>query len=209
MKKVIWYGLVILVLQSIGLTAMAQGKNTISGTVADSAAQKPLQYVTVELHKGSQLAPQPLKVTFTNDKGKFSFTGIDTGSYTVLVTHTGFVEKQQPVVANGEVDLGSISLSASNGTMKAVTVTAKKPLIEQQDDKIIFNVENDPATKTETAIDILRKTPFVSVDGDNNITVNGQTNFKVLLNGRETGMFAQNPKEALKGFPGSVITKIE
>jgi hypothetical protein len=78
--------------------------------------------------------------------------------------------------------------------IKGVTVSARKPLIEQTDDKIIFNVENDPATKTETAIDILRKTPFVSVDGDNNITVNGQSNFKVLLNGRETAMFAQNVK---------------
>src|SRR5689334_24352330 len=46
-----------------------------------------------------------------------------------------------------------------------------------------FNVENDPATKTENAIDILRKTPFVTVDGDNNVQVNGQSNFKVLLNG--------------------------
>jgi outer membrane receptor for ferrienterochelin and colicin len=90
-----------------------------------------------------------------------------------------------------------------------VTVQARKPLIEQADDKIVFNVENDPTTKTETAIDILRKTPFVSVDGDGNVQVNGQTNFKVLLNGRETAMFAQNVKEALKGFPGALITKIE
>jgi outer membrane receptor protein involved in Fe transport len=47
------------------------------------------------------------------------------------------------------------------------------------------------------------------VDGDNNISLNGQTNFKVLLNGRETAMFAQNVKEALKGFPGALITRIE
>jgi outer membrane receptor protein involved in Fe transport len=73
----------------------------------------------------------------------------------------------------------------------------------------VFNVEDDPATKTETAIDILRKTPFVSVDGEDNIKVNGKSNFKVLLNGRETSMFARNIKEALRGFPGVLISKIE
>ena len=82
-------------------------------------------------------------------------------------------------------------------------------MVEQSDDKIVFNVEDDPTNKTETAIDILRKTPFVTVDGEDNIKVNGKSNFKVLLNGRETSMFARNIKEALRGFPGAVISKIE
>jgi outer membrane receptor protein involved in Fe transport len=55
----------------------------------------------------------------------------------------------------------------------------------------------------------LRKTPFVSVDGNDNILVNGQSNFRVLLNGRETGMFSQNVSQALRSFPGASITKIE
>jgi len=55
----------------------------------------------------------------------------------------------------------------------------------------------------------LRKTPFVTVDGEDNIKVNGKSNFKVLLNGRETSMFARNIKEALRGFPGVLISKIE
>jgi outer membrane receptor for ferrienterochelin and colicin len=88
-------------------------------------------------------------------------------------------------------------------------VTVKKPLIEQADDKIIYNTESDPMAASESAIDILRKTPFVTVDGDGNIQVNGQSNFKVLLNGRETSMFARNVKDALKAFPGSLIKKIE
>ncbi|HYO22405.1 MAG TPA: outer membrane beta-barrel protein [Flavisolibacter sp.] len=211
MKKKALRGLTLLVMQCFVLIVSAQTKSAISGTINDSATQKPLQYVTIEIHKGGAITPQALKATFTNDKGAFRLTGIDTGSYIILVTHTGFAEKQQAVIvtAGEAVDLKTISLSPSAGALKGIVVTARKPLVEQQDDKIIFNVENDPATKTETAIDILRKTPFVSVDGDNNVTVNGQTNFKVLLNGRETGMFAQNPKEALKGFPGSVITKIE
>lgn len=85
-------------------------------------------------------------------------------------------------------------------TLQEVKVNVSKPLVEQSDDKIVFNVENDPASKTETAMDLLRKTPFVTVDGEDNIRVNGKSNFKVLLNGRETSMFARNLKEALKSY---------
>jgi outer membrane receptor protein involved in Fe transport len=196
---------VLLLLSSLFATAQS-GKAILSGTVKDSA-QKPLQYVTVELFKGAQ----SLKSTYTDDKGKFRISGVDTGSYQVVVSHAGYGEHRQDVGVTGTtpVELSSITLNRASGTLQGVTVQARKPLIEQADDKIIFNVENDPATKTETAIDILRKTPFVSVDGDNNVQVNGQSNFKVLLNGRETSMFAQNAKEALKGFPGALITKIE
>lgn len=189
------------------ISASAQSKKDITGIVKDSS--HALSYATVGLYKANHLQ-QAIKTVFTNDKGVFKFVNVDTGSYTIIILFTGFAEKQQEITIGADnVDLGTIQLVASGGNLQAVTVTSRKPLIEHTDDKIIFNVENDPATKTETAIDILRKTPFVSVDGENNVQVNGQSNFKVLLNGKETAMFAQNVKEALKGFPGSLITKIE
>ena len=107
------------------------------------------------------------------------------------------------------MEVDRVQLSRATGLLKEVVVTAQRPLVEQSDDKIVFNVEDDPASKTETAIDILRKTPFVTVDGEDNIKVNGKSNFKVLLNNRETSMFARNVKEALRGFPGVLISKIE
>jgi outer membrane receptor protein involved in Fe transport len=193
----------------LSLSGFAQNKGIKLGGVLKDSADKPLPYVTVSLFRANQL-DQSLKSTYTSNSGKFQFTGIDTGNYTLIYTHTGFAEKQQEVKVEGtDIDLSEIQLSRQGDTLLGVTVVSRKPLIEQTDDKIIFNVENDPASKTETAIDILRKTPFVSVDGDDNVQVNGQSNFKVLLNGRETAMFAQNVKEALKGFPGALITKIE
>jgi outer membrane receptor for ferrienterochelin and colicin len=198
-----------IVLIFAGTNANAQSKNfRISGFVRDSAS-KALPYVTVGLYKTGN-TDQAVKSTYTNETGKYQFNAVDTGRYTVIFSHTGFGEQQQEVtVGNQDITTTDISLVRANNNLKGVTVTAKKPLIEQTDDKVIFNVENDPATKTETALDILRKTPFVSVDGDDNVQVNGQSNFKVLLNGRETSMFAQNVKDALKGFPGALITKIE
>jgi hypothetical protein len=198
----------LLLAQLIAVLAIAQSKSSINGIVSDSTGNKPLQYVTVELQL--QNAATPLKSIYTNDKGKFAFNQVDSGKYIVIISHTGFAEKRLDVVAEGkEINLGQVSLSPQPKEMAGIVVKTRKPLVEQSDDKIIFNVENDPMAKTESAIDILRKTPFVSVDGDNNVSVNGQTNFKVLLNGRETSMFAQNVKEALKSFPGALITKIE
>ena len=199
----------LVVLLALQITLQAQSTQfKISGTVTDST-QKPASFVTVSLYKQQQLQAA-LKTTFTNETGKFQFNKVDTGSYKIIYSHTGFKEVQKDfVVADKDLVLDDVSLTRAPADLQGVTVTARKPLIEHTDDKIIFNVENDPTAKTETAIDILRRTPFVSVDGDDNVQVNGQSNFKVLLNGRETAMFAQNVKEALKGFPGALITKIE
>ncbi len=200
-----------LLLCAILLTFISQAQQpaTVSGIVKDSATQKMLAFVTVSLYK-NKLQAQPVKVTYTNKEGKFSFKA-DTGSNLIVLTQSGYLEKRLPFTAiAGEVkELNDIMLVAGSKVLTGITVTATKPLIEQTDDKIVYNTEADPAAKSETALDILRKTPFVSVDGNDNIQVNGQGSFKVLLNGRETAMFAQNPSQALKGFPGASIVKIE
>src|SRR6266513_1054130 len=153
-----------------------------------------------------------LQTTLSKENGAFQFNKPDTGNYIISFTHTGFVEKQINITVvpqAGDVQIDPVQLSKATGLLKEVVVSSQRPMVEQSDDKIVFNVEDDPTNKTETAIDILRKTPFVTVDGEDNIKVNGKSNFKVLLNNRETSMFARNIKEALRGFPGALISKIE
>jgi outer membrane receptor protein involved in Fe transport len=190
------------------LHAFSQAKSKLSGTVSDSS--KPLVFVTVRIFKKNGTAP--LQTTLTKDNGVFQFNKPDTGNYTLSFTHTGFSEKRVNIAVGpqaGDVQVDPVQLSRTGGTLKEVVITSQRPMVEQSDDKIVFNVEDDPTNKTETAIDILRKTPFITVDGEDNIKINGKSNFKVLLNGRETSMFARNVKEALRGFPGAIISKIE
>ncbi|HEX6915649.1 MAG TPA: outer membrane beta-barrel family protein [Chitinophagaceae bacterium] len=201
--------LIVFVLGCMALqpASAAAAQYRISGSVTDSADAR-LAYATVMLYRQGQME-QPVKSTFTNEKGIFDLPA-DTGAYTLVVIHTGFAEAKQDLkLLDGDLRLGTIRLTPSRAKLEEVVVTSRKPLIEQSADKIVYNVESDPASKTETALDILRKTPFVTVDGEDNIQVNGQSNFKVLLNGKETAMFAQNVKEALKGFAGALIVKIE
>ncbi|HEV8506752.1 MAG TPA: outer membrane beta-barrel protein [Chitinophagaceae bacterium] len=186
----------------------SQTKMKISGTVSDSS--KPLPLVTVRLLKVN--SSNALQTTLSKDNGNFQLNKPDTGNYILSFSHTGFAEKKITITVGPkpvDIQIEPVQLSRLSGVLKEVVVTSQRPMIEQADDKIVFNVGDDPTAKSETAIEILRRTPFVTVDGEDNIKVNGKSNFKVLLNGRETSMFARNIKEALRGFPGALISKIE
>jgi outer membrane receptor protein involved in Fe transport len=208
MRKFLLFTSLAAILFILPAYSFSQNKMKLSGTVSDSS--KPVAFVTVRLFKKTGTAP--LQTTLSKDNGSFQLNKPDTGNYILLFTHTGFAEKRIPITVSsqaGDMQIDAVQLSKTSGLLKEVVVTAQRPLIEQSDDKIVFNVEDDPTSKTETAIDILRRTPFVTVDGEDNIKVNGKSNFKVLLNNRETSMFARNIKEALRGFPGVLISKIE
>lgn len=208
MKKFILLTLATAVLLLSPGYSFSQTKWKLNGTVSDSS--KSLSLVTVRIFKKNTTAP--LQTVLSKDDGSYQLNKPPAGNYLVSFTHTGFAPRQIEIdIDAGESDqaIDAVQLFRGTGNLKEVVVTSRRPLVEQQDDKIILNVEDDPANRTETAIDILRKTPYITVDGDDNIKVNGKSNFKVLLNGRETAMFARNIREALRGFPGALISKIE
>lgn len=190
---------------------IAKKQVTITGHILDSIAQKPAPFATVGLYRINN-PEKPVQNTFTSNKGKYEFIKVDTGSYIVFASGSGFTEKQSlPFTITGEtpIEIPAISLNTASQDLAAVTVSARKPLIEQSEDKLIYNAEADPSSVGQTAIDVLRKTPFISVDGENNVQLNGQGNFKLLLNGKETAMFTKNAKEALQSFPANLIKSIE
>ena len=208
MRKFLLSIVLLPVLFLIPSVLFSQANMKLSGIVSDSS--KPLGLVTVRLFK--KISNPPLQTALSKENGSFQLKKPDTGNYIISFTHTGYTKKDINISVSsqpGDMQLDPVQLSKSTGVLKEVVVNSQRPLIEQSDDKIVFNVEDDPASKSETAIDILRKTPFVTVDGEDNIKINGKSNFKVLLNGRETSMFARNVKEALRGFPGALISKIE
>lgn len=178
----------------------------VKGKLVDSASAKPVPSATVNfLEPGKKVS----KTVLSDQSGAFEASLVP-GWYKVTITHGSFRKRNAHLrVEDKPVDMGSLQIVALVKSLAEVKVTAAKPLVEQQGDRLVYNVEEDPAAKSESATDLLRKTPYVNVDGDGGIQVNGQSNFKVLLNGRETALFSQNVKEALKGFPGATISRIE
>jgi len=107
-----------------------------------------------------------------------------------------------------KTDLGKISLE--EGTeIKEVTVTAQKPLVRIEVDKLVYNMESDPESQTNNALEMLYKVPLITIDAEENITLNGQSNFKVLMNGKSSSMMAGNLKDVLKSLPAKTIKDIE
>ncbi|HKO80155.1 MAG TPA: TonB-dependent receptor plug domain-containing protein, partial [Chitinophagaceae bacterium] len=93
--------------------------------------------------------------------------------------------------------------------LKEVRVMAKRSLVEQDIDKLTYQVDADPEKEGMTVLEILRKIPFIIIDSDDNIQVNGSSNFLVLINGRRSSLFVRSPKDVFKSMPASSIKKIE
>lgn len=97
----------------------------------------------------------------------------------------------------------------STQVLDEFVVTARKKLVESDGAKLTYNVEEDPQAQSSPVMDILRKVPGVSVDAEDNIKVNGQSSFKIFLNGREDPTMQDDVKQILKAMPASSIKKIE
>ena len=107
------------------------------------------------------------------------------------------------------IDLGTLLLQDGGNQLETVEVVAYKPLVKADVDKIAYSVEDDPEANTNTVIEMLKKVPMVTVDGQDNIRVNGNSSFKIYVNGKPNNMMTKNPKEVLKSMPASSIKKIE
>ncbi|MDF2190813.1 TonB-dependent receptor [Paraflavitalea sp. CAU 1676] len=211
-KRALYGSTISLLLSFLTHQTWGQNQATIKGTVQDSTQARPLPYATVGLYQLNN-QQKPLRNIFTDSKGRYTFSKVDTGRYIIFATNSGFGEKGSlPIHITGssaEIEIPALQLGIASTTLAAFTLTARKPLIEHNEDKLTYNVEADPSNAAQTATDVMRKTPFLSVDGEGNVQLNGQSNFKVLLNGKETAMFSRNVKEALQSFPANLIKSIE
>ena len=104
----------------------------------------------------------------------------------------------------------SVALSINDTiVLKDVEVVTMRQLVKTLDDRVSYNVEADPEARTSTLLDVLRRVPLVSVDGEDNIRVNGGGSFKIYKNGHPDPALSSNPKEVLRAMPASMIKRIE
>ena len=93
--------------------------------------------------------------------------------------------------------------------LKEAAVTARRELVTADADKLTYNVEADPLSAGSNLIDILRNVPMLSINGDEEVLLNGSKDYKVLVNGRPTGMLARNFNQLIKTIPASSIKEIQ
>ena len=134
------------------------------------------------------------------------------GTYLIHFTSVGKspVQKEFSISANRRnVDLGKILIAEATEMLKGVEVVAQKPLVKAEIDKVTYSIEDDPDSKTNTTLEMLRKVPLVTVDGEDKIQVNGSSKFKVHVNGKPNNMMSNNPTEVLRSMPANSIKSIE
>ena len=183
------------------------GTLKIEGRIIDSANSKPMDLATVALKKESGEA---IRSVLTKSDGTFLFDKLVAGSYRVVIASIGYNNKTITIeLKEVAVNLGSIVLSARTTSLKEVVVTADRPIIRQEVDRIVYDIQADPENKINTVLDMMRKVPLLSVDGEDNITLNGNSNYRILINGKPSGMVARSPRDILKSMPASSIQKIE
>ncbi|GJG30024.1 TonB-dependent receptor [Hallella multisaccharivorax DSM 17128] len=93
--------------------------------------------------------------------------------------------------------------------LQGVEVVAQKPVVKMTTDKMTYNVQQDPDSKTMTLLDMLRKVPMVTVDGQDNVSVKGSSNFKVYVDGKPNQMFQSNLSQIAKSIPASMVQSVE
>jgi len=194
----------LLLLVTLAFGAGAQ----IQGSARDTEG-KPLAGVTLSLLRDTGRAV--LKLAVSKDDGSYSFIDIKPGHYRVSATHVGF---QPFVTAPFAVDGSSatapaLSLVRASSDMKGVVVTANRPVVEVKADKTILNVEGTINAVGSDALELLRKSPGVMVDKDDNLSLSGKNGVQVYIDGRPTPLTGQDLANYLKSLQSSNIESIE
>lgn len=183
---------------------------TIKGIVVDSVSKETIPFATVSAFS-NKMPQTAVKRVAADADGKFEMTMTASAPFMLKVEAVGMKAAVQNIsdFSKKTIDLGKIALSANAKMLSEVTVMATKPLVKVDLDKITYDMKSDPESQTSNALDMLRKVPMVTVDGDENIKVKGQSNFKIFMNGKATNLISNNPSQVLKSIPANTIKSIE
>jgi iron complex outermembrane receptor protein len=209
MRKTLTLLMIFLLAASFFVNAQVKS-GKITGVVIDGS-QKIIESSTITLQriKDSSIA----KMSYADKNGKFEFENIPEGKYFVSVSavghQKGFSEAFEITADKNIVDLKTIELIPLTKEMAAVTVTTRKPLIEQKIDRTIINVDAAVSNVGATALEVLEKSPGITVDKDGNISLKGKQGVQVYIDGRPSYLSGPQLVTLLKTMNANQLDQIE
>ena len=197
------------VILASSLTLSLGAQTTIRGTVLDSLSRKAEVGAVIQFLKAGD--NQAAAYSVTDSLGRFERNFNASGDYVLLIQNMGRKTVRKDFTLDGQKDLdfGIILVQDDAQAIDGATVQAMKTLVKLDVGKHTYKVEEDPDSKAGTVLDMLRKVPMVTVDGQDNITVNGSSNFKVYVDGKPNQMLSTNPSQIFKVMPASAVKNIE
>ncbi|MBO9592376.1 MAG: TonB-dependent receptor [Niabella sp.] len=200
MKKLIIAGFC---LWSAGLQAQS-----ISGNVTGTD-EKPLEKASITLLNAKDSSVQML--TAADKTGKYRFNQLAAGTYLVMATNVGYAKSYSaPVTVDGkDATVHAIVLEKANTQLTGVVVTSKRPPVEVKAGKTVVNVDASPTNAGLNVLEILEKSPGVSVDADGNVSLKGKAGVLILIDGKQTYLNGTQLAAFLKSIQASGLDQIE
>ena len=182
----------------------------IIGNVLDAGTSKPLSFASIQLKKMSDTV---VTVQVVSDKnGAFECLNLSFGYYKLKASMVGYADLQIDSIYLREerydFNLGDVKLNISGAASSEVIVYAEKPLIENKDDKIIFNVGESALSGGATTAELLKNMPLINNDPNGKILLKGKEP-RILIDDKPTDLNAQQLQDLLESLPGNSIDKIE
>jgi iron complex outermembrane receptor protein len=185
-------------------------ETSVSGSTVDTK-NMPVESATISLMKSKDSSI--IKIAVSDKAGKFSFTGISFGSYFVTTSAVSFAKTNSPVFIisenNTTIRVGTLILQELPKNLSAVVVTSKKPLIEQKIDRMVVNVDASVTNVGSTALEVLEKSPGVTVDKDGNISLKGKSSVMVMIDGKPSYLNGAELANLLGNMNSNQLSQIE
>jgi hypothetical protein len=190
----------------VSLSFSAAQAQKISGLVKDEQG-KGLEKTTVSLLRAKDSSV--VKLSVTGNDGRFSVQSVF-GNFLVSISHVGYKPQySKPFEVSGDVEIPAIQMAKAAASLQGVTVTTQKPMIEVKADKTILNVEGTINSTGSDALELLRKSPGVTVDKDDNVSLLGKNGVQIYIDGKPTPLSGADLTAFLKNLHSSQIEAIE
>ena len=179
---------------------------SVTGKVIDQDSKQALEYATIIF---SPLKGKKITGGITDENGNFSID-VRKGQYNISIEYISFKTlKLKTRSINQDTNLGTIALQTDSEMLDAVEIIAEKSTVEIRLDKKIYNVGKDMTVKGGSASDVLDNVPSVTVDVEGNVSLRGNENVRILINGKPSGLVGLSGTDALRQLPADAIQKVE
>ncbi|MDT0294988.1 TonB-dependent receptor domain-containing protein [Mesonia ostreae] len=191
----------------LSVASFAQNNYTVSGSVTDEDAGIPLEYATITFNDPSgKLSPQG---GVTDFDGNFSIE-VKEGTYNIIVEYISFKPKKfNNRTISKDMSLGTVRLGLNADSLDEVVVRSETTQVDVRLDKKIYNIGKDLTTQGATVSDALSNVPSVTVDVEGAISLRGNENVKILINGKPSAMAGFGDTDVFKQLPADAIERVE
>ena len=202
MKKLILFSLFIV------FTVAVHAAVNIQGRIIDAGTQQPIEFVTVSIYNPA--TSKNLAGALTNQDGVFNIASVANGTYELRISFVGYSPFNKEFNVNGsDVRFGNIPLTEDSKMLKEVQVVGQGSQMRFDIDKKVFSVDQNIAAAGGSATDVLQNIPSVDVDNDGNISLRNNASVEVWINGKPSGLTADNRAQVLQQMPAENIESIE